>query len=45
MQQPNYNINVLSMMIRFGFGSDSTYYYKVYEDYIHSLLENYQSKS
>jgi hypothetical protein len=30
MQQPNYNVNALSMMIRYGFGSDSTYYYKVY---------------
>lgn len=35
------NINALATMIRFGFGSDPTFSYKVYEDYIKSLLEDY----
>lgn len=32
-------------MIRLGFGSDTTFYYRVYEDYIQSMLENYENKS
>lgn len=32
------NVNALATMIRFGFGSDPTFSYKVYEDYIKSLL-------
>lgn len=34
----NLNINALATMIRFGFGSDPTFSYKVHEDYIRSLL-------
>lgn len=43
MQQPNCNINSIAMMIRFGFGSDSTFYYKVFEDYIKSLIDVYDN--
>lgn len=38
MGQPGYNVNALAIMIRFGFGSDSSFYYRIYEDYIRSLL-------
>jgi hypothetical protein len=45
MQQPNCNVNALAMMIRYGFGSDGSFFYKTYEDYIRSLLDIYESKN
>lgn len=44
MQKEGINVNGLALMIRYGFGSDSTYYYKVYEDYIRAIIDNYASK-
>lgn len=41
MQIPNTNVNALAMMIRYGFGSDGSFFYKIYEDSIRSLLDSY----
>ena len=41
MRHPDSNIHGLAIIYRFGFGSDNLYYYKVYEDFIRVLLEDY----
>jgi hypothetical protein len=45
MQEPTCNVNALAMTIRYGFGSDSSFYYRVYEDFIRSLLSKYENKT
>lgn len=33
------NVHGMAILFRFGFGSENTYYYRVYEDYVTILLK------
>lgn len=39
------NVHGMAILFRFGFGSENTYYYQVYEDYIRILIKDYSKKN
>lgn len=41
LAKPETNIHGMAILYRFGFGSENTYYYRVYEDDIKVLLKEY----
>lgn len=41
MSKPDVNVHGLAILFRYGFGSENSFYYRVYEDYIKTLIKEY----
>ena len=37
------SVNSIAVVIRYAFGSDNTYYFKVYEEHTRTIVENYET--
>ena len=42
---PNYKVNEIALMIKYAFGSEPQFYYKVFEEYMKYLVNEFQEKS